>query len=139
MSTDLPSVRTAMHCSSALSSSPPAAVLKASKAPVSSQPASSTLVSNTSRVPCLVPGMKAMIGCAGSAGFTWSQEALRVGNHGTVHDDVLGGERLEPVGGGEGEVGTGDVRGEDDAVIAEADFHDLGHAVRRAKLDVASG
>ena len=32
--------------------------------------------------------------------------------------------------------GAVDVRGEDDAVIAEADFHDLGHAIGGAEVDV---
>jgi hypothetical protein len=47
-----------MQASSAASSSMPPA-MKAFMAPDSSQPAMITLVSNTSRVPCFVPGMKA--------------------------------------------------------------------------------
>ena len=74
MSTDRPSVRSVMQASSAASSSMPDAV-KASIAPDSSQPASITFSSKTSRVPCLVPGTKARISCAGRSGFTSAQVA----------------------------------------------------------------
>ena len=48
--------------------SSPFSALIASAAPESLQPCSSTLVSNTSRVPCLVPGTNTWISWSGSDG-----------------------------------------------------------------------
>ena len=53
----------------------PADVMR-SIAPLSSQPCSRTFSSNTSRVPCLVPGMKARILASGSSESTSDQLAL---------------------------------------------------------------
>ena len=103
-----------MQASSASSSDLPIPIM-ASIAPEASQPARITFSSNTSRVPCLVPGMKAWISAAGSN---------------------LGGHRLVPLLFGEGVEGRAvDLAGKDDAVIADPDLDDVGHAIGSAGLD----
>ena len=118
---------------SRLSSMP--AAFSASSAPVSLQPASITFSSNTSRVPCLVPGMKARMSCVRQVGVDVVPGLVRVVDQLAVLHH-LGGDGVVPVGRGEGEGRAVDVRGEDDAVIADADFHDLVDAVGLAGVDV---
>jgi hypothetical protein len=54
---------------------------------------------------------------------------------GTILGD-LGGKRIVDIRRGQREIGAAHGAGEDDAVIADADFHDLVHAVRLAQVDI---
>jgi hypothetical protein len=87
-------------------------------------------------VPWRVPGMKARISWSGKRGVDLGPARVGVGDEGAVLHN-LRGQAIVPVLGREGEVGALAGRGEDDAVIADSDLGDLGHAVGGAGLELA--
>ena len=71
----------------------------------------------------------------GKRGIHFVPRLVGVRNQRAVLHDI-GRQRVEPLGRGKGEFGAVHLGGEDDAVIADADFHDFRDAVGVAQVDV---